>query len=87
MPARVTDAAQQAFVYALHYGLLLGAGVALLGALAAFALIRKRSDEQIDAAAGAAPEASNGPGRALAGSGAASPQGTERVREPETVGA
>ena len=35
------DAAQQAFVYALHYGLLLGSGVALLGALAGFALIRR----------------------------------------------
>ena len=87
IPARVIDASQQAFVYSLHYGLLLGSGVALLGALAAFTLIRKRSDEQIEAAAVAEPEASSGPGRALAGSGAASPQGTERVREPETVGA
>jgi hypothetical protein len=87
VPVRVTDAAQQAFVYALHYGLLLGSAVALLGALAAFALIRKRSDEQIDAAAIAEPEASSRPGRALAGSGGPSPQGSERVREPETVGA
>ena len=41
VPARVVDASQQAFVYALHYGLLLGSGVALLGALAAFTLIRR----------------------------------------------
>jgi hypothetical protein len=66
---------------------LLGSGVALLGALAAFALIRKRAEEQTDAAENAAPETSSGPGRKLAGPGAASPQSTERVREPETVGA
>ena len=89
VPARVVDAAQQAFVYALHYGLLLGSAVALLGALAAFALIRKRSDEQADAAAIAEPDASSGPGpgRELAGSGPSSPRAAERVREPETVGA
>jgi hypothetical protein len=86
VPARVTDAAQQAFVYALHYGLLLGAGVALLGALAAFTLIRKRADERPDAADTAEPETSSGPGRELAGSGAASAQGTERVREPVAAG-
>ncbi|HEY1451316.1 MAG TPA: MFS transporter [Solirubrobacteraceae bacterium] len=50
VPARVTDAAQQAFVYALHYGLLLGSGVALLGALAALTLIRKRPAEIPDGA-------------------------------------
>jgi EmrB/QacA subfamily drug resistance transporter len=52
VPARVVDGAQQAFVYALHYGLLLGSGVALLGALTAFVLIRKRSDELVEAQAG-----------------------------------
>jgi EmrB/QacA subfamily drug resistance transporter len=83
VPARVTDAAQQAFVYALHYGLLLGSGVALLGAIAAFTLIRKRADEPHDAAV--EPVASGGRGRELAG-GAASPQGTERVPEPVAAG-
>jgi EmrB/QacA subfamily drug resistance transporter len=88
VPARVIDAAQQAFVYALHYGLLLGSGVALLGALAAFALIRKREHEQSDAATIAEPDASSGlsPARELADSGASSPQGTERVREPVAAG-
>jgi hypothetical protein len=85
VPARVTDAAQQAFVYALHYGLLLGAGVALLGAIAAFTLIRKRADEPHDAAELVEPVASGGPGRELAG-GAASPHGTERVPEPVAAG-
>jgi EmrB/QacA subfamily drug resistance transporter len=95
VPARVVDAAQQAFVYALHYGLLLGSGVALLGALAAFALIRKRSDEQAEAApepghataASAASDTPAGPAPAAATTGATAPQGAERVREPETVGA
>jgi len=85
VPARVTDAAQQAFVYALHYGLLLGAGVALLGALAAFTLIRKRADELPNAADTAEPGASSGSGRELDGPGEAAPQGAERVREPETI--
>jgi MFS family permease len=96
-PARVVDAAQQAFVYALHYGLLLGSGVALLGAVTAFALIRKRSNEQAEAAAiapaqddaapagGATPPSTPPAGPAPAASPA--PPGAERVREPETVGA
>jgi EmrB/QacA subfamily drug resistance transporter len=95
VPARVVDAAQQAFVYALHYGLLLGSGVALLGALAAFTLIRKRSDEQAEAAsepghataATAASDTPAGPAPAAAPTGATTSQGAERVREPETVGA
>jgi EmrB/QacA subfamily drug resistance transporter len=87
IPARAIDASQQAFVYSLHYGLLLGSGVALLGALAAFTLIRKRPEEQSETARAVAPEASSGQGREPAGAGAASPRGTERVREPETVGA
>jgi hypothetical protein len=45
VPAQVVDAAQQAFVYSLHYGLLLGSGVALVGALAAVTLIRRRPAE------------------------------------------
>jgi EmrB/QacA subfamily drug resistance transporter len=83
VPARVIDAAQQAFVYALHYGLLLGSGVALLGAIMAFALIRKREDEQSDAATIAEPSASAG--AALADSAVPQPQASRRAREPETI--
>jgi EmrB/QacA subfamily drug resistance transporter len=52
VPARVVEAAQQAFVYALHYGLLLGSGVALVGAVAALLLIRRRPDELVAEQAG-----------------------------------
>jgi EmrB/QacA subfamily drug resistance transporter len=92
VPARVVDGAQQAFVYALHYGLLLGSAVALLGALTAFVLIRKRSDELVEAQAGdvathspalaAAAEAS-GAGREPTPGADAEPE--PRRREPETV--
>jgi hypothetical protein len=40
---QTVDASQRAFVYALQYGLRLGAAVALLGALLAWALIARRS--------------------------------------------
>jgi EmrB/QacA subfamily drug resistance transporter len=84
VPARVTDAAQQAFVYALHYGLLLGSGVALLGALAAFALIRRRADELPGDAPADEPQPEQAPGQpnALAAPGE---QPSGRAREPETV--
>ncbi|HEV7528564.1 MAG TPA: MFS transporter [Solirubrobacteraceae bacterium] len=92
VPARVVDAAQQAFVYALHYGLLLGSGVALLGAITAFALIRKRSDEQAEAApepggASAVSAAPAAPAPATAPVGSPALQGAERAPQPETVGA
>ena len=96
VPARVVDAAQQAFVYALHYGLLLGSGVALLGAITAFALIRKRADEHAQAApepgeasvvSPAPAPAPAGPAPATAPAGSPAPQGAERARRPETVGA
>ena len=91
VPARVVDGAQQAFVYALHYGLLLGSGVALLGALTAFALIRKRSDEQVQAQAGDVSAHAQASHVATEASDAeckpAPDAGTEpgRRREPETV--
>jgi hypothetical protein len=75
VPARVTDAAQQAFVYALHYGLLLGSGVALLGALAALTLIRKRPAE--------APDGAPQPQPAAVAAHEGLPAG--RAREPEKV--
>ncbi len=83
VPARVVDGAQQAFVYALHYGLLLGSGVALLGALTAFLLIRKRSEEQVEAQAGDV-EAQAGASTAAGDASGAEPE--PRRREPETVG-
>jgi hypothetical protein len=81
VPTHVVDAAQQAFVYALHYGLLLGSGVALLGALAGFALIR-RSPGDVDAKAAAM---ANGAERDLPVADAGQPQGSTHAREPEIV--
>jgi MFS family permease len=40
----VADAMREAFVHALHYGLLLGSGVALIGAVAAALLLGGRPD-------------------------------------------
>jgi len=85
VPARVIDGAQQAFVYSLHCGLLLGSGVALLGALAGFALIRKRPDDENVTETIAEPGAADAVGRELSDSGAAPPHGAGRV--PETVNA
>jgi hypothetical protein len=42
VPVPVVDASQQAFVYALQYGLRLGAAVALLGAVLAWTLVGRR---------------------------------------------
>jgi EmrB/QacA subfamily drug resistance transporter len=42
VPAHVIHASDQAFVYALQYGLRLGAAVALLGALLAWTLVRTK---------------------------------------------
>ena len=83
VPARVVDASQQAFVYALHYGLLLGSGVALLGALTAFLLIRRRPQDVEGEDRSIASDAE----RDLPVTGAARPHGSARVREPETVNA
>jgi MFS family permease len=41
--AQIVDAGQQAFVYALQYGLRLGSAVALLGAVLAWTLVRARA--------------------------------------------
>jgi MFS family permease len=43
VPAHVIQASDQAFVYALQYGLRLGSAVALLGALLALALVGRRA--------------------------------------------
>jgi EmrB/QacA subfamily drug resistance transporter len=43
LPAPVINASQQAFVYALQYGLRLGSAVALLGAVLAWVLVAPRS--------------------------------------------
>jgi EmrB/QacA subfamily drug resistance transporter len=42
VPAQIVEAGRSAFVYALHYGLLLGSAVALLGAVTAWVTIRAR---------------------------------------------
>jgi MFS family permease len=42
VPAHVVAASHEAYVYALQYGLRLGAGVALLGALLAWTLVERR---------------------------------------------
>jgi MFS family permease len=78
VPAQVVDAGQQAFVYALHYGLLLGSAVALVGAIAAAALIRRR-DAELSTAEPVRP-ALEGTPEMVSGV-----QGTARPREPETV--
>ena len=61
VPARVADAVQQAFLVALNDGLRIGAGVALLGALVAWALIApgvpSREPAGAPAAGGADPVA------------------------------
>jgi hypothetical protein len=81
VPARVIDGAQQAFVYALHYGLLLGSGVALLGALAAFVLIR-RSPGDVEAKA---PAAADDAELTLPATDAGEARDSARVRAPEAV--
>jgi len=62
VPVQIIDAGQRAFVYALQYGLRLGSAVALLGALLAWTLVARRSENAAAnepaqaAAAGRAPE-------------------------------
>jgi EmrB/QacA subfamily drug resistance transporter len=51
VPLQVVHAGQQAFVYALQYGLRLGAAVALVGALLAWALIARRASTAPEPAA------------------------------------
>jgi EmrB/QacA subfamily drug resistance transporter len=56
MPAQIVQASQQAFVYALQYGLRLGSAVALLGALLAWTLVG-RDARAVDRATEASPQA------------------------------
>jgi EmrB/QacA subfamily drug resistance transporter len=79
---QVVDAGQQAFVYALHYGLLLGSAVALVGAIAAAALIRRAPAElpHLEAGQLAPTPAEQAPPASAAGA-----PGAGRPREPETV--
>jgi EmrB/QacA subfamily drug resistance transporter len=49
MPVQAIDASQQAFVYALQYGLRLGSAVALLGALLAWMLVGRRDAASVPA--------------------------------------
>jgi EmrB/QacA subfamily drug resistance transporter len=86
VPLQVIDAAQRAFVYALHYGLLLGSGVALLGALAALALIRKRPEEAVNVSATPPTPAAGEPDAKLdTDAGAGARPGAAHEREPVNV--
>jgi EmrB/QacA subfamily drug resistance transporter len=51
LPLQAVQASQQAFVYALQWGLRLGAAVALLGAVLAWALVAPREETAAQAAA------------------------------------
>jgi EmrB/QacA subfamily drug resistance transporter len=84
VPARVIDAGQQAFVYALHYGLLLGSAVALLGAITALLLIRKRSDELVEAQAGDV-ETHVRPAEGVPAASDGEYEPATQAREPETI--
>jgi EmrB/QacA subfamily drug resistance transporter len=55
VPVQIVDASQQAFVYALQYGLRLGAAVALLGAVLAWTLVGRREEPTRVAAHAPAP--------------------------------
>jgi EmrB/QacA subfamily drug resistance transporter len=85
IPAQVVNASQHAFVYALHYGLLLGSGVALLGALAAAVLIRRRPAEVAAIESAHAEEHLQSAGAGQTQGQAREPQG--RQLEPDTVNA
>jgi EmrB/QacA subfamily drug resistance transporter len=50
VPLQIVHAGQQAFVYALQYGLRLGSAVALLGALLAWTLVRAHTGAQRESA-------------------------------------
>jgi EmrB/QacA subfamily drug resistance transporter len=82
VPAQVVDAGQQAFVYALHYGLLLGSAVALVGAIAAAALIRRGPAELPDLETG---QLEPGPAGQARPANAAGAPGIGRHRGPETA--
>ena len=58
VPVQIVDASQHAFVYALQYGLRLGAAVAFIGAVLAWTLVGRR--ERVATPAGHAPAASHG---------------------------
>ena len=73
---QLVDASQRAFVYALQYGLRLGAAVALLGALLAWTLVGRRTADA------AAAEPAPVPGRTPRPEQA---QGPSRARPAETI--
>jgi MFS family permease len=75
--AQIIHAGQQAFVYALQYGLRLGSAVALLGALLAWTLVRAR-------ATSSEPELTLADLRPLEET-AALPRETEALAAPETL--
>jgi EmrB/QacA subfamily drug resistance transporter len=48
VPPQIVEAGRSAFVYALHYGLLMGSAVALIGAVTAWATIGRRTSAAVD---------------------------------------
>jgi predicted MFS family arabinose efflux permease len=68
-PAVVVHAAQSSFVYALHYGLLLGSAVALLGSAAAWLLVASREQALVPARAAAQPAGARGTSEGARGEG------------------
>jgi hypothetical protein len=55
VPAHVVNASHEAYVYALQYGLRLGAAVALLGALLAWMLVERRPSVAVHTAQSGVP--------------------------------
>jgi hypothetical protein len=47
---QVVGAGREAFVYALHYGLLLGSAVALIGAVTAWTMVARKPEPAVDPA-------------------------------------
>ncbi len=85
VPDQIVHASQSAFIYALQYGLRLGSVVALLGALAAWSLIGRRTgaEDAPAAVAVAAPARAGGSGGRLHAADAAPLARTAaRVEEP-----
>jgi EmrB/QacA subfamily drug resistance transporter len=61
VPPRVLEATHEAYVYALQYGLRVGAAVALLGAILAWVLVASRAQAMVPARGAAEPRRTEAP--------------------------
>jgi hypothetical protein len=61
VPPRVLAATHEAYVYALQYGLRVGAVVALLGAVLAWVLVASRAQAMVPGGAHAEPRRADSP--------------------------